>query len=69
MKYSWLPQAMVKDAAISVYDDIRKEEGKGMREGKNFRKATKNKPALPDRQFAEAMALKKAKELALVSNS
>ena len=45
IKYSWIPQTMVKDAAVQVYADIRKEQGKGMREDtRNFPKSLKKKP-------------------------
>ena len=55
MKYSWLPQPMLKDAAISVYRDLREEQGSGMQKsGKPFKKATKKtpRPYLPDHSVA-----------------
>jgi hypothetical protein len=55
VKYSWLPQPMLKDAAISVYRDLREEQGSGMQKsGKPFKKATKKtpRPYLPDHSVA-----------------
>jgi hypothetical protein len=44
VKYSWLPQTMVKDAAISVYKDIRDADDKARREEKRGAGGTKTKP-------------------------
>jgi hypothetical protein len=42
VKYSWLPQTIVQEAAISVYSDLRKEQGKTQSgTSKGFPKAVK----------------------------
>jgi hypothetical protein len=70
VKYSWLPQNMVKNAAVSVYKDLRQEQGIGMddHEGRNFKRAVKRQ-AMPDHMYAEAMAVKRAQELEMASNT
>ena len=70
VKYSWLPQKMVKSAAVNVYSDLRQERGLGMedRDGRNFKRAVKRQ-AMPDHMYAEAVAVKRAQELEMASAS